>query len=370
MPQTLGTVASGFVIADLFTWGAAANGRLGNGTTTPDVTSPARIGSNSDWGSLSTGDAHTVGIRAGQLWTWGSPTSGRLGNGTTTGDVTSPAQIGSDTNWRFIETGSAHCVAVKSDGTLWTWGLSANGQLGNGTTTPDVTSPTQVGTDTNWLTVSAHAFHNHAIKTDGTLWSWGTRNVGRLGDGQTTGQQTTPIQIGTDTNWSAVSAGGSHGIALKTDGTLWTWGAAANGRLGNGTTTPNVTSPAQIGTATDWSAVAAGEDFSLALKSDGTLWSWGLAANGRLGNGTTTPDVTAPTKVGTDTNWSAIAPMGAGGRAIKTTGTLWAWGINTNGRIGDGSTTQRTSPVQVGSDSNWRFIPHGRASAHAAAIKG
>jgi alpha-tubulin suppressor-like RCC1 family protein len=117
-------------------------------------------------------------------------------------------------------------------------------------------------------------------------------------------------------------------------------------------------------------AVAAGEDFSLALKTDGTLWSWGLAGNGRLGNGTTTPDVTAPTQVGSDTNWAAIAPMGAGGRAIKTTGTLWAWGINTNGRIGDGSTTQRTSPVQVGSDSNWRFIPHGRASAHAAAIKG
>ena len=369
MPQTLGTVASAFIISDLFTWGNAANGRLGNATTTPDVTSPARIGSNSDWGSLSTGDAHTVGIRAGQLWTWGSPTSGRLGNGTTTGDVTSPAQIGSDTNWRVIETGSAHCVAIKNDGTLWTWGLSANGQLGNGTTTPDVTSPAQVGSDTNWLAISAHAFHNHAIKTDGTLWSWGAGANGRLGTGSTTARSS-PFQVGTDTNWEAVSAGGSHGLAIKTDGTLWSWGNAANGRLGNGTTTPSLTSPAQIGSGTDWMAVAAGEDFSLALKTDGTLWSWGLASNGRLGNGTTTPDVTAPTQVGSDTNWAAIAPMGAGGRAIKTTGTLWAWGINTNGRIGDGSTTQRTSPVQVGSDSNWRFIPHGRASAHAAAIKG
>lgn len=369
MPQSLGITASSFSAAALFTWGAAANGRLGNGTTTPDVNSPAQIGSNVDWGSITVGDAHSAGIRAGQLFTWGSPTSGRLGNGTTSGDVTSPTLIGSDTNWRVIETGSAHCVAVKSDGTLWTWGLSANGQLGNGTTTPDVTAPAQIGSDTDWLLVSAHAFHNHAIKTDGTLWSWGAGANGRLGSGGT-GVRTSPFQIGSDTNWLAVSAGGSHGMALKTDGTLWTWGNAANGRLGNGTTTPNVLSPAQIGSDTNWSAVAAAEDFSLALKSDGTLWSWGLASNGRLGNGTTTPDLTTPTQVGSDTNWRAIAPGGAGGRALKTTGSLWAWGLNTNGRLGDGTTTQRTSPVQIGSDTNWRFIPHGRAASHSAALKG
>lgn len=370
MPSTLGAVASGYVISRLLTWGGAANGQLGNGTTTGDVTSPAQIGSDVDWSAVSLGDANAAGIRAGRLFTWGSPTNGRLGNGTTTGDVTSPTQIGTDTDWLAVEAGSAHCVAIKDDGTLWSWGLATNGQLGNGTTTPDVTSPTQVGSDTDWLAISAHAFHNHALKTDGTLWSWGTRANGRLGTGGT-GTQSSPLQIGSDTDWSAVSAGGSHGMAVKTDGTLWTWGNAASGQLGNGTTTPNVTSPTQVGTDTDWAAVNAAESHSMAVKTDGTLWTWGSAANGRLGNGTTTPNVLTPTKVGTDTNWKVIGHGGGCSYVIKTTGTLWAFGLNTNGRLGDGTTTQRTTPVQVGSDTDWRVLSHGRnAAISRAAVKG
>jgi alpha-tubulin suppressor-like RCC1 family protein len=368
MPQILGTLGGAFVISNLFAWGLNTNGRLGDGTTT-QRTSPVQIGSNSDWGHISAGSNHTVGIRAGQLWTWGAPTNGRLGNGTTTGDVTSPAQIGSDNSWRIAAAGGSHCIAVKNDGTLWSWGRANEGQLGNGTNTPDVTSPAQIGADTDWLAISCHAFHNHAIKTDGTLWSWGAGFQGRLGSGNQF-DQWSPVQIGSDTDWAAVSAGGSHGLAIKTNGTLWSWGNAANGRLGNGTTTGDVTSPAQIGNATDWAAVAAGEEFSLALKTDGTLWSWGLANNGRLGNGTTTPDVTSPTQVGSATDWASIGPGGSSGFAIKTTGSLWAWGLNTNGRLGDGTTTQRTSPVQIGSATDWRFVPHGRASAHMAMIRG
>ena len=169
-------------------------------------------------------------------------------------------------------------------------------------------------TTTNWSSVSAGYYHTIAIKTDGTLWAWGFNNYGQLGDGTTT-NRSSPTQIGSGTNWSSVSAGGYHTVAIKTDGTLWVWGNNGNGKLGDGTTTDRY-SPVQIGSGTNWSSVSTGGHHTIAIKTDGTLWAWGYNVYGGLGDGTTT-DRTTPTQIGV--SWTMLKLPDTGQTTSYTT---------------------------------------------------
>ena len=155
------------------------------------------------------------------------------------------------------------------------------------------------------------------------------------------------------TNVTQVSAGGGHTVAVKTDGTLWAWGNNSNGQLGDGDTTDQWSSPVQVGTDTHWASVAAGFDHTVAVKTDGTLWAWGSNSNGQLGDGAT--DQWSPVQVGTDTHWASVAAGNASTVAVKIDGTLWAWGSNWIGQLGlgVGDMTDRWSPMQVGTDTNW-----------------
>lgn len=260
-----------------FSFGTNVWGRLGLGDTT-NRSSPVQIGALTNWYKFGGGGSHRLAVKTnGTLWSWGSNWGGELGNGTSGAyyHTSSPAQIGSSTDWASVSNGTnnAFSLAVKTNGTLWAFGYNDVGQLGLSDTT-NRSSPTQVGALTNWSKVAAGRKSSAAIKTDGTLWCWGRNNYGQIGDGTTT-DRSSPVQIGTGTNWSNVSAGFYFTIAVKTDGTLWSWGSHRTvGALGLGNST-NYSSPKQIGSLTNWSSVSCGSGHTLALKTDGTLWGWG-----------------------------------------------------------------------------------------------
>lgn len=238
-----------------------------------------------------------------------------------------------------------HACGVRSDGTLWCWGSNANGQLGDGTVVAK-TYPVRIGTADNWSHVATGDIHSCATRTDGSLWCWGN-NGGRLGDGTTT-QRTAPVRVGVDNDWFMVAAGNAHTCAIKTTGTLWCWGVNGSGQLGQGNTTTRTT-PFQVGTLNTWSSVVATRNnATCATRNDGTLWCWGANTTGNLGQGNTTTS-TSPVQVGAGvTTWSELAAGHGHVCATRTDGTLWCWGRNSNSQLGDASTTQRNAPVQVG----------------------
>ena len=349
-PRIAGGVNHTMVIKSdgtLWAWGDNQFNQLGDGTTR-DKGAPMRVGADFGWVSVS-GYNHTLAIKSnGTLWGWGMNTLYQLGLGGS-GAVTMPFQIGTDTKWVSVAAGRNHSVAVKSDGTLWAWGYNTNGQVGNNSTTAQVT-PVQIGTDTKWVSVAAGYAHTVAVKADGTLWTWGYNNNGQLGLGDTT-QRLVPVQVGADTKWISVAAGQYSTMALKSDGTLWAWGSNANGQLGCGVTNictgyANDYSPIQIGTDTNWVSIEMGYSHTVATKSNGTLWAWGYNNYGQLGQGDTTQR-TAPTQIGTETEWVSVAAGDYHTIAVKSDGTLMVWGYNTAGQIGDGTNTNRNAPVAI-----------------------
>ncbi|WP_264521726.1 T9SS type A sorting domain-containing protein [Flavobacterium sp. N1994] len=192
--------------------------------------------------------------------------------------------------------------------------------------------------------ISSGVFYEIAIKTDGTLWSWGGNFIGALGDG-TTISRSIPAQIGTDTHWSRISAGSGHTLAIKSDGTLWGWGHNHDGLLGDGTYVDKYI-PTQIGTNSNWITIVDGYDHILSLTTDGTLWAWGFNASGQLGDGTNVGK-NIPIQIDTNTNWDKISGKPEFTSALKTDGSLWVWGYNKWGQLGDGTTINRYLPTAI-----------------------
>ena len=335
-----------------------------NTTYTVSGTSAAGCAGGVSWIALSAGGYHNLGIKSnGTLWNFGSNLYGQVGDGTNA-DKLIPVQIGTATNWAAVSAGSFHSLAIKSDGTLWAWGQNANGQVGDGTLV-DKTSPVQIGSATNWVAVSAGGNHSVALKADGTLWAWGYNGYGQLGDA-TFNQRTTPVQIGTATNWASISAGGSQTLAIKTDGTLWSWGRNSSGQLGNGTVNMSNPNLVQVGSAKNWRKITSAFFHSLAIKTDGTLWAWGRNMNGQLGDNTVV-DKSSPAQIGVATDWASIDGGLDHTIATKTGGTLWGCGMNTSGQVGDGTMVQRNTFVQIGALTDWLTVDAG--TYHSTATK-
>jgi len=342
------------VVGELWSWGYNNMGQLGLGDTT-DRSSPVQVGALITWKQLSMGERWTAATTAdGKLYTWGEASDGQLGHSNTTA-LSSPVQVGALTTWSNVASLLDTSASVKTDGTLWTWGSGTQGRLGDGTTVAK-SSPIQVGALTDWLRVSAGTTHCLSTKTDGTLWSWGSGGAGQLGDNAQT-NRSSPVQVGVLTTWATIKAGSQWSAGITTDGKLYIWGVSSYGAGGQGNTT-ETSSPVQVGALTTWAEVACAKSSAIAVKTDGTLWTWGYATYGLLGNGTTSPNISSPVQVGSLTNWALVIAGDRNVYAVKTDGTLWAWGIASNGALGNGTTSpQINSPIQIGALTTWLEIP-------------
>jgi alpha-tubulin suppressor-like RCC1 family protein len=311
---------------------------------------------------VSAGGFHTVALTLdGRLWAWGYNEFGQLGDGTTITRLT-PVQVGEENTWAAIAAGDMHTLALKSDGTLWAWGSNESGQLGDRTTTPRIT-PVKIGEENTWATIAAGAYHSLALKSDGTLWTWGNR----VGTGSFT-PITSPVEIlsGVDRSWTSSACGFFRSFGMTSDGYLWGWGDNTYGSLGDGTGVATIY-PTRIGSNDNrWFAVVGGGYHSMGLKSDGTLWAWGENRFGELGNNTNVNEL-APVLIDAETTWTKIDAGYGFSTALKFDGTLWTWGWNDIGQLGDGSEVDKSVPGQVGTGTTWVSIAAG--DSHAAAVK-
>jgi alpha-tubulin suppressor-like RCC1 family protein len=352
-------------------WGWGRGGALGNGDSPNVVTPVTTSAGGTNWKQVSCGNEHTAAIKTdGTLWTWGSAQDGALGNNRTTDSVSTPiTTFAGGTNWRQVSCGFRRTSAIKTDGTLWTWGYNFAGALGNNLTIDRFTPVTTFAGGTNWKQVSSGRFHTSSIKTDGTLWTWGDNSIGQLGVNVTTNRSTPVTTFAGGTNWKQVDCGRLHTAAIKTDGTLWTWGDGTDGELGNFATTNRSTPVTTFAGGTNWKQVSGGDGFTAAIKTDGTLWTWGSGGFGQLGINATGIRSTPVTTFTGGTNWKQVDTGLWHMAAIKTDGTLWTSGDTTGNQAGGVDTLTPTTTFAGG--TNWKQVSVGDDSSvpHTMAIR-
>ena len=356
----------------LWVWGYGEQGKLGTNVSFAQLSSPVQV--PGIWTNVAFGQQQGYGIKSnGTMWAMGQDSdNGELGQNETPGaSKSSPTQIGTNTNWKSTVSADSAVLAVKTDGTIWAWGDNEHGMLaqnegGTGSGLDCRSSPTQIGANTTWSSDVKHLSGGYrtflTIKTDGTLWGWGFHGYGQLGLNEAwgTGSRSSPTQVGTQTTWNCVDTASNSTIATKTDGTLWAFGYATEGALGLNTQGPSGSrsSPTQIGTDTDWSITRTGRYVGYALKTDGSLFSWGKNERGQLGQGDRSA-LSSPTQIPGTWFWMESGYSHAFGQ--KTDGTLWGWGHNDKGQLGQNNFQPGdggySSPVQIpGTDWNIKAI--------------
>ena len=319
--------------------------------------------------AISAGNTHTSAVRNdGTVWTWGLGSQGQLGDGTSGIGVRTltPLQVPGLDGVATVEDSHTFVLALKSNGTVWGWGNNFSGQLGDGTSQTR-TRPVQTVGLTNVKGLAAGDFFSAAVKTDGTVWVWG--GTGILSTAPDI--NTTPVQMPAFTNVTAIAAGSRHLLMLRTDKTVWSIGTNEFGQLGDGTITRR-TSPVQVTGLSGVARIAAGAEFSLALKEDGTVWAWGLNVNGTLGPGGGSMNFDAhpiPVQVtGLPAGMTSIAAGDRSCLAIASNGTVWGWGDNSSGQLGQGVTiTQNPTPGQIPNFGNVVAVSSG--NRHSVALK-
>ena len=319
----------------VYAWGLNEYGQLGDGTVDERHT-PTALTGLVDVISVDGGTSHSLAVtEEGHVWAWGYNYYGQLGDGSTT-DSLIPVQVPGLAGVRQVSAGGGHSLSLTESG-VQAWGWNTHGQLGDGTQTRR-TTPVPVPDLSDVKAVSAGYYHSLALKNDGTVWAWGGNTSGQLGDG-TLSMRKSPVQVLNLSGVKAISAGNYHSLALKDDGSVWAWGLNNYGQLGNGTT-DNSLVPVQVTALTDVTAVVAGGFHSLAVKTDGTVLAFGADGLGPTGDLTPVPVAGLA---------GAISASGGDSASFVMCDdrSLWAWGYNSCGQLGDGTTVDHQTPVRV-----------------------
>jgi alpha-tubulin suppressor-like RCC1 family protein len=344
----------------IWSWGTNNCGQLGDGTVV-DKSSPVLVaGEFTDWCQVSSSYTLSLAVRTnGTAWSWGCGGGGRLGDNCTVNRSSPVSVVGGFIDWVQVFAGSQHGLGLRANGTLWSWGTNSRGQLG----VDDLvnrSSPVSVVGGFTWRQVSAGAFHNLGITTNCTAWAWGYNAFGQLGNTITV-SQTSPVSVvGGFTDWCQLSAGCNHSLGLRTNGTLWSWGTNTCGQLGTNNTVNRSSPVSVVGGFTDWCQVSAGRCHNLGIRNNGTIWSWGQGIFSQLGDNCTVNRSSPVSVVGGFTDWCQVSAGCAHNLGIRTNGTAWSWGTNTCGVLGNNCTVGRSSPVSiVGGFTDWCQVSAG-----------
>jgi alpha-tubulin suppressor-like RCC1 family protein len=340
MPKTisLAILVLGTTLAGLLIGGESpATQPAGKPTTQPANSAPRIV---SIWGGAQT---HMVMKSDGTVWTWGMNGMGQLGDGTTSNrcvpvQVVGPGGVGHLAPVSAIMGGEMHNFALKTDGTVWAWGNNMFGQLGNGEDVKFSAVPVQVSNLSSIISIGGRGYHSLAVKSDGTVWAWGWNSKGELGNGTAEKFSKVPLQVVGLTKPSVVSGGYQFSLALMPDGTVCQWG--------HGRAIGNSNAPVQIPEFSKVIAISAGWDHALALKSDGTVWAWGVNKVGELGDGSTVNRAT-PVQVKNLNNIISVSAGDWHSTALRSDGTVWKWGRNESGQLGQGRADKITDPHPV-----------------------
>ncbi|WP_434981167.1 T9SS type A sorting domain-containing protein [Daejeonia sp. YH14] len=327
--------------------------------------------STTGWKKFTQTEQSSIALKEdGTIWMWGANTSGIKGDGTNGGVVEHPTQVGTASDWVDISAGRFFALALKANGDLYGWGSGDYGCLGLGNLTDQYT-PVKIAENVKSFSAGFH--HSMIVKTDGTMWGTGYNDWSGLGVGNSTGYHTTWQQEATHaTNWAKTFAGYWNSFGIKTDGTLWSAGSDWEGQTGLGKTGATETDTfEQIGTDTNWKEVSCSRYHVLGLKTDGKLFGWGLATGGQLGIvGAGSTEFNTPQPIEAASTYTHIATSWDASAIIKSDGTLYAFGTNHGGILGSNeANTNNLAPQQVGSDSNWKNLALRVGGFHFGAVK-
>lgn len=360
-------------VPDYYLWGWGSNVfcQLGDGTGVNKCSPVSVIGGINDWCDVAVSDISGVAIRKnGTLWAWGNGGSGQLGSGVTTATLSPVSVVGGFTDWCNISAEGRSTTAVRSNGSLWVWGFNNFGQLGDGTTVAKSSPISVIGGFADWYKISMGVCTSLGLRSNGTIWSWGLNNCGQLGNNTTVNVSSPVSVVGGFNDWCQISTGKTHSTGVRSNGTAWAWGENFRGQLGSNTNIAASSPVSVTGNFNDWTQVVAGCLHTMGLRANGTAWGWGYARFGKLGNGTTTPNLSSPVSViGGFTDWCHISTGQEQTFIVRTNGTAWASGHNGVGTLGDGTTLHRSSPVSiVGGFNTWQKISTATTDSFAIGI--
>jgi alpha-tubulin suppressor-like RCC1 family protein len=350
----------------ILAWGGNASGELGVGTTT-DSSTPVPVKGLTGHGGVvevAAGVTHSMAVMSdGTVLAWGHNASGELG-GSISGDKLLPVPVQGVQGAREVAAGDGWSMALEADGTVMAWGNNQSGELGDGNAPIDLYTPAPVyglTAGSGVIQIAAGYSSGLVLRSDGSVWAWGNGTSGELGDGSTD-KRSSPAQVqglGPGSGVIQVAGGGAFSLALKSDGTVLAWGHNASGELGNGNAPTDSHVPVKVkglGPGSGVVAVAAGGAFALALKSDGTVLAWGANVYGELGDGKAGTDASVPVQVHGLGPGSGVVAIAAGGHhsvALTKSGKLLAWGDDSHGQLGDGVTAPlRPTPVISFTEAN------------------
>jgi len=358
-------------------WGQGLNssGQLGNLSTTgvPLTNWTMAQGSAAPFPLkvLALGSAVSVGLRLsdGTAWSWGANVTGYLGINVA-GNKNTPTSVVGGNSFILVNAGNAGVTAIRGlDGTAWSWGSGASGQLGDNSTTAK-SSPVSVVGENSYTALARGLTHVATLRgLDGTAWCWGLGTSGQLGDSSIT-SKSSPVSVAGGNSFIQIACGTNHTVAIRgSDGTAWAWGVNTAGELGDNTKTSK-SSPVSVVGGNSYIAIAGGASCTLAIRGDNTLWAWGDNGwNGKCGQVPTA--YTFPQRVITDKTFTKLAGAAFGSHILAiqaADGAAYAWGFGTSGQLGDNTRTTKSTPVSVlGGHS---FIQIGGGSAFSAALRG